>query len=241
MRTLPLPALLLLAAGCAPAAAPPVVPSAVAPSALAPSAPATQAASTTVPAPTAAAAAPGAAPGEAAACPLVTPTAHDGRHDFDALHGTWRTHYKLLRKRLANDHEWYACEGTSAIRPFWAGQGNLEDGDVHCPDRVIGGMTLRTYDAATHQWSLWWGTRKLGVVPPQQVGHFDGKGTGEFFANDVWEGKPIIVRFKWTMDREHPQFEQAFSTDGGATWEPNWTTVYDRVPESTPGTWNAKE
>jgi hypothetical protein len=231
MRTIPLPALLLVAAGCAPAAAPP--PIAPAPP-VAASAPSTQAAASSPPT---------AAPAEPAACPLVTPTARDGRHDFDALHGTWRTHYRMLRKRLANDHEWYACEGTSVVRAFWAGQGNLEDGDVHCPDRVIGGMTLRTYDAETHQWSLWWGTRKLGIVPPPQVGHFDGTGaaTGAFFANDTWEGKPIIVRFQWTMDREHPRFEQAFSTDGGATWEPNWTTVYDRVPESTPGTWNAKD
>ncbi len=28
---------------------------------------------------------------------------------------------------------------------------------------------------------------------------------------------------------DHPRFEQAFSADGGRTWETNWTTDYTRV------------
>ena len=171
-----------------------------------------------------------AVPTYAATVTLVTPTTRDGRKDFDFLFGTWRTHYRLLRKRLSNNHDWYSCEGTSVIRPFWGGSGNLEDGDLRCPNRYIGGMTLRMYNADTHQWSLWWGTRKLGLVPPPQVGHFDAADEGEFFANDTYAGKPIVVRFKWTLlPGDHPHFEQAFSTDNGKTWETNWTTVYDRV------------
>jgi hypothetical protein len=160
----------------------------------------------------------------------IAPTARDGHKDFDFLFGTWRTHYRLLKHRLSNDHEWYGCDGTSVVRPFWNGSGNLEDGDLHCPDRYIGGMTLRLYNADSRQWSLWWGTKKLGLVPPQQVGHFEGNGVGEFFANDSYAGKPIIVRFKWALlEGDHPYFEQAFSPDNGKTWETNWTTVYTRV------------
>ena len=165
----------------------------------------------------------------AAPAPLVTSTSRDGHRDFDFLLGTWRTHYRLLRKRLAHSREWYDCYGTSVVRAFWNGSANLEDGDLRCPNRYIGGMTLRLYNADTHQWSLWWGTRKLGLVPPAQVGHFQD-GVGNFYARDTYEGTPIVVRFRWNEPApEHPRFEQAFSTDGGRTWETNWTTDYTRA------------
>lgn len=172
----------------------------------------------------------------------TTATTRDGHKDFDFLFGTWRTHYRLLRKRLSNNHDWYSCEGTSIIRPFWGGSANLEDGDLQCPNRNIGGMTLRLYNAGTHQWSLWWGTRKLGLQPPAQVGHFDGNNEGQFLARDTYEGKPIIVRFRWTLlPGDHPHFEQAFSPDNGKTWETNWTTVYTRAAPSTKGVWNSTQ
>jgi hypothetical protein len=168
-------------------------------------------------------------------------TSRDGRNDFNFEFGTWRTHYRLLKDRLSGSHVWYDCYGTSVIRPFWNGSGNLEDGDLKCPNRYVGGLTLRTYDAQTHQWTLWWGTRKLGISPPQQVGHFDANGTGRFYAYDTWNGKPIICRFQWTKIDGAPHFEQAFSVDRGKTWETNWTTDYERVSASTKGTWNATE
>ncbi|HEX3671094.1 MAG TPA: hypothetical protein VHT92_05255 [Candidatus Cybelea sp.] len=165
----------------------------------------------------------------ASAQATAPPSVRDGRRDWDFLFGTWRTHYHLLRHRLANDHVWYSCEGTSVIRPFWHGEGNLEDGNLQCPKRYIGGLTLRLYNRATHQWSLWWGTQKLGLVPPPQVGAYDAMGVGAFYARDIQEGKHVIVRFRWTHPNGVPHFEQAFSTDNGVTWETNWTTDYERV------------
>lgn len=160
----------------------------------------------------------------------AAPTTRDGRKDFDFLAGTWRTHYRLLKRRLSNDHEWYDCSGASKVTPFWGGSGNLEDGDLRCPGSHIVGMTLRLYNAQTHEWSLWWGTRTRGLVPPPQVGHFDGRGVGEFYAPDKHDGKPIIVRYKWTLlPGDHPYFEQAYSPDDGKTWETNWTCVYTRA------------
>jgi len=171
----------------------------------------------------------------------VAPTARDGGHDFDFEFGTWRTHYRILKHRLVGDHEWYDCYGTSVIRPFWGGDGNLEDGDLKCPSRYIGGMTLRMYDPRTHQWTLWWGTRKLAVAPPAQLGHFNINGVGDFYAYDSWQGKPEITRFQWTRVSGNPHFEQAYSTDRGKTWETNWTTDYTRVPPASIGVWNASD
>ena len=156
-------------------------------------------------------------------------TTRDGSKDFNFLFGTWKTHYRLLKKRLANNHDWYDCYGTSTVTPFWGGSGDLEDGDLRCPGSHIVGMTLRIYNASTHQWSLWWGTQKRGLVPPPQVGHFDQSGAGDFYAPDKHNGKPIVVRFRWRLKDGAPYFEQAFSPDNGQTWETNWTTVYSRA------------
>jgi hypothetical protein len=172
--------------------------------------------------------------------PNYTPAAtdRDGAHDFDFEFGTWRTHYRILKDRLVHSHEWYDCYGTSIVVPYWNGSGNLEDGDLKCPNRYIGGMTLRLYDARTRQWTIWWGTRVLGLSPPQEVGHFLRHGFGQFFAHDTWKGTPVICRFAWTIVRGNPHFEQAYSTDGGKTWETNWTTDYTRVSPATKGVWN---
>lgn len=157
-------------------------------------------------------------------------TTRDGRNDFNFLMGSWHTHYRLLKRKFSNSHDWSDCYGTSVVRPFWHGSGDLEDGDLRCPDRHIAGMTLRMYNAASHEWSLYWGTQKIGLALPPQVGHFDGRGVGEFFARDTFQGKPIIVRYRWTLlPGDHPHFEQAFSPDNGKTWETNWTTDYTRM------------
>jgi hypothetical protein len=169
----------------------------------------------------------------------VSRTTRDGRDDFNFEYGTWRTHYRLLRERLVGSHAWYDCYGTSVIRPFWGGGGNLEDGDLKCPHRYVGGVTLRLYNPQTHQWTLWWGTRQLGVSPPPQIGHFEASGVGRFYAYDTWHGTPIVCRFQWTKINGNPHFEQAFSTDNGRTWETNWITDYVRVAAWTKGVWNA--
>ncbi len=169
----------------------------------------------------------------ALAVPLLTPATRDNHTGFDFLVGTWSTHYRILRHRLSHDDVWYDCYGHSVVRRFWGGSGNLEVGDLRCPPPRghIEGMTLRTYDAATRQWSLYWGTKKIGLAMPPQVGHFDASGAGEFFAADKYEGKAVVVRYRWTLlTGDHPRFEQAFSADGGRTWETNWTTDYTRVP-----------
>ncbi|MBV8149536.1 MAG: hypothetical protein JO092_10625 [Candidatus Eremiobacteraeota bacterium] len=158
----------------------------------------------------------------------ASPTTRDGSKDFDFLLGTWKTHYRLLKTRLANAHDWYDCYGTSRVTPFWNRSGQLEDGDLKCPGSHIVGVTVRVYSGQTHQWSLWWGTQRRGIVPPPQVGHFENS-IGDFYAHDKHNGKPIIVRFQWTLKGGSPYFEQAFSPDDGKTWETNWTTIYTRT------------
>jgi hypothetical protein len=63
------------------------------------------------------------------------------------------------------------------------------------------------------------------------VGEFrDGRGV--FFGQETMDGRPIFVRFVISdVTPDSCRFEQAFSLDGGATWEVNWVAVDTRVPD----------
>ena len=61
------------------------------------------------------------------------------------------------------------------------------------------------------------------------MGGFDN-GVGTFVAEDTFAGRPILVRFRWSgITPTTCRWEQAFSADGGATWEVNWVMESTRV------------
>ncbi len=89
---------------------------------------------------------------------------------------------------------------------------------------------MRSYSPKDRTWSIWWlDGRSPTQLDKPVVGQFaDGK--GQFFADDALDGKPIKVRFTWlSSPGEDPRWEQAFSADGGATWETNWTMQFSPV------------
>ncbi len=145
----------------------------------------------------------------------------DGARDFDFWMGGWKVHNKRLRERLHGSTQWDEFEATSVARPLLGGIGNEDEfrGDFKGP---FIGISLRLYDVAKRTWAIYWADSRRGVLEPPVYGSFSG-GVGHFEGDDVFEGRPIRVRFLWTrVDTPNPRWEQAFSTDGGKTWETNW-------------------
>jgi hypothetical protein len=69
---------------------------------------------------------------------------------------------------------------------------------------------------------------RAGVLLPPMVGRFKGN-VGEFFGDETVDGKRVLCRFHWTLTPEgFPRWEQAFSDDGGKTWEINWIMTFTR-------------
>ena len=153
-----------------------------------------------------------------------------GVSDFDFLVGSWRVHHRRLKERLAGNHDWIEFEGTCAMQKILGGAGNMDDNVLDFRGGAYRAVTLRTYDPATGQWSIWWfDNRNPSHLDPPVVGGFKN-GVGTFYADDTFKGKPIRVRFLWTNLATKPHWEQAFSDDGGKTWETNWIMEFVRIP-----------
>jgi len=150
-------------------------------------------------------------------------------HDFDFFIGSWRVAHRYLTQRLANAAEWKEFTGVTVTRKILGGFGNVDDNTLDKPDGAYRAVTLRSFDQQTRQWSIWWlDGRHPGQLDTPMRGSFEN-GVGLFFADDVLDGRPIRVRFTWTQnDGDGPRWEQAFSADGGATWETNWIMRFTR-------------
>ena len=163
-------------------------------------------------------------------CDPVAEPSPDANHDFDFFFGRWRVRHRRLKQRLSNCTEWDEFEGASTAQPLLGGLGNIDDNLLDLPQGRYSAATLRDYDPKTRQWSIWWlDARMPGRIDAPMVGRFDAEGTGLFLADDLFEGRPIRVRFIWSLTRTpNPQWEQAFSPDGGASWETNWVMRFSR-------------
>lgn len=154
---------------------------------------------------------------------------HDGRADFDFLMGGWKVHHRRLRERLKGSNSWEEFEGTSVARKILGGIGNFDENVMDRASGRLEGVTLRLFDPTSQQWRLYWADSLTGLLQPPMIGGFEN-GRGEFFDQETFEGKSIFSRFIWSDITETScRWEQAFSSDGGKTWETNWIMEFTRV------------
>jgi hypothetical protein len=157
---------------------------------------------------------------------------HPNNHDFDFLTGRWHVQHQRLRERLAGCTEWDEFDGSCSAQPILGGQGNLDDNVLNLPAGSYRAVSVRAFDASTRQWAIWWlDARHPHRIDAPVVGSFEG-GVGTFYADDTFDGRPIVVRYRWTDTlTTAPRWDQAFSPDGGKTWETNWRMVFARVAD----------
>ena len=145
----------------------------------------------------------------------------DGQHDFDWDIGTWKTHQKRLLHPLTGSTTWVEYNGTDVVRKIWEGanEGIVEaDG----PAGHLEIFTLRLYNPQAHQWNIYFAPRGAGTLSLPVVGEFKN-GRGEFYDQETYSDRTILVRFVISdITPTSGHFEQAFSADGGKTWEVNF-------------------
>ena len=154
----------------------------------------------------------------------------DGQRSFDWEIGTWHSDVRVLADPLSESaDEWLRFEGTTRVRPLMDGRENVVELKVQGPSGRIEALNLRLYEPQADRWSLSFVNVRDGLLTPAVYGGFRG-GVGEFYGDDQLGDRPIKVRF--LIFRQGPnkaRFEQAFSDDGGQTWETNWIAVDKRV------------
>jgi|GEM_PF-212442 hypothetical protein len=160
-----------------------------------------------------------------------TVTQRDGSHDFDFLIGDWKAHVRRLPQRLKGSNVWVEYNGISNHKKLLDSNANFEEFDVSTPDSKlrIKAQTLRLYNPESHQWSIYLVDLDKGTLEiPPVVGQFEGK-RGEFFNQQIWEGRAVLVRYMWLdISPKSSRMEQSFSGDGGKTWEVNWICELSR-------------
>jgi hypothetical protein len=156
----------------------------------------------------------------------------DGQRDFDFLVGSWKIHLKRLVQANNGSKEWVELDGTVVCRQVFGGRAEVEEFNVESSDKKmhIEGLATRFYNPNSHQWSIWWANAKDGAMyPPPVVGEFKN-GRGEFYDQEVVDGRVVFTRYVWTATTtKSPHFEQSISADGGKSWELTWVTDQTKV------------
>lgn len=160
-------------------------------------------------------------------------TKRDGQRDFDFNIGTWKTHVSRLLHPLTGSTTWTEYDGISIVRKVWNGRASLFELEVDGTAGHMEGVGLRLYNPDTRQWSLNWANSTDGTMNSPMIGEFKD-GRGEFFDGEQFNGKAIFARNRFTdITPNSSRFEQAFSDDGGKTWETNWVMTFTRVKDES--------
>lgn len=154
----------------------------------------------------------------------------DGRHDFDWDLGTWKTHQKRLLHPLTGSTTWVEYQGTDAVRKIWDG---ANTGEIEA-DGVAGHLQIfavRLYNPDSGQWEISFTNPATGHFGLPVVGGFKD-GRADFYDQEPINGRMIWVRFSVSdIGADSCHFEQAFSDDGGKTWETNFIVDETRVKD----------
>lgn len=157
----------------------------------------------------------------------------DGRHGFDFLLGTWEIRHRRLTRRLAGATDWEEFASSARVTPLLDGLGLVDAYEFPVVPGIgrMSAMTLRLYDPATRVWTTWWATTLApGRLDPPVAGRVQD-GCVRLFGDDEHEGRPVRVRFEYrpAADGRAVRWEQAFSADGGQSWETNWIMDWERT------------
>ena len=106
----------------------------------------------------------------------------------------------------------------------------MNDSVVNAGDGSYTGLGLRAFDATTKTWADWYlDGRSPTAIDSPGIGRFTN-GVGTFLSDDTFEGRPIKVRGIFSSQSGTlAHWDQAFSADGGRTWETNWVMRYTRT------------
>ena len=120
-------------------------------------------------------------------------------------------------------------EGVHVGSTYFAGAVSVDETTLAGPGQR--GLTFRTYDEQTRQWSIYWVDSRTGRLQPPVHGRFTD-GIGTFVGTERLQGHDVRVRFEWSdISATTARWRQSFSVDGG-DWDENWEMTFTRPNHS---------
>lgn len=159
---------------------------------------------------------------------IIVPSKTSSKNDFDFFLGKWKLHNRKLKNKLEKCTEWIDFESSMEMYKVLNGIGNVDRFFANFDGQPFEGMSVRLFNPKTKLWSIYWADSNEGILQPPVVGSFENN-IGYFFAKDTFNGKPILVVFRWdARDKDHLVWSQAFSDNNGETWEWNWYMYFSK-------------
>jgi hypothetical protein len=149
--------------------------------------------------------------------------------DFDFLQGDFDVRHRTLR-----DGEWTEFEGTTTAHTYFDGAISIDE--MRFPSKGSYGLSLRLYDPVAQEWNIWWiNSTTMQLYPPVR-GRWSPDGSScRLVGEDSVDGQPVLCSYAWSdITDQTAHWEQAYSYDGGATWETNWTMDFTRRTTPAP-------
>lgn len=140
--------------------------------------------------------------------------------DFDFLQGSFTVSGRRLLDPLDPASDWVDLPATSRAVSLLDGAVSIDEMWFSTEQRF--GMSLRLFDPDSRTWTVrWLDGRGGGLQPPVEGGWMDGRCwlTGL----DSYRDHPVLASYSWSdVTGAGANWEQCFSLDEGATWQPNW-------------------
>ena len=151
----------------------------------------------------------------------------DGRRDFHFLYGRWRVQHHRLTTRGVGGTDWDIFHSDTFCQGLMGGLCNVDENDFR--DRGDQGLSFRSFDVESRRWAIYWVSSASGVLQQPVFGRFED-GVGIFHGEDMDGDRPVKVVYRWEdITPSSARWSQAFSYDGGATWETNWIMRFMRA------------
>lgn len=144
---------------------------------------------------------------------------------FDFMTHDWQ----VLNKVKRPDGEWREFSATTTGRKYINGCAIIDEYEATLPDgSQRSGMTVRSFNEETKEWSLVWLDDRFPPDLRPVVGRFKADGTGIFMQENPTP-EATHLRFMWdNITDTTARWQQAFSYDGGKTWDTNWIMEFTR-------------
>ncbi|MDB5709205.1 MAG: hypothetical protein JWL96_1275 [Sphingomonas bacterium] len=157
-------------------------------------------------------------------------SANDASHDWAWLTGSWDVAHHRLKARLAGSHDWQDFTGRSNLWLTMGGLGTIDDNIIDLPEGSYRASGIRAFDPESGKWAIWWlDGRDPTTLGTPAMGRFTGD-AGTFAGNDMLRGQPVAAELRWSrIHSARPHWEQAYSPDGGRSWEVNWAMDFTRT------------